>query len=68
MAKYYVYCEAHGQLSPNYDTADQASLARSQHLTNVPGPHGIVHVIEEFTQNKYGRTVIALRQYKKRPS
>lgn len=47
MAKYYVYCEAHGRLAPKYDTSDEASRAKKKHILNTPGPHGKVKVIEE---------------------
>jgi len=66
MANYYVYCEAHGRIPGNYDTADAASKARREHIIEVPEPHGKVSVIEEYNQEKYGQTLKNLRQYRKR--
>lgn len=44
---YYVICEKHGRLTGTYNTADEASEARSKHYENVSAPHGIVEIVEE---------------------
>ncbi|KYG72789.1 hypothetical protein [Roseivirga echinicomitans] len=66
MAKYYVYCETHGRLTPDYNSADQASIARKKHIINTSGPHYRVNVIEEYAQKKYGQTIKNLRQVVKK--
>ena len=49
MAKYYAYCQKHGQIGGKYSNPDEASRQRKKHLLNVSGPHGTVDVIEEST-------------------
>ena len=64
MARYFVYCEKHGNIGGYYDTPNEASRYRRKHLINVPRPHGKVDVIEEYDINKYGKKQTMLRKYK----
>ncbi len=65
MARYFVYCENHGQIGGFYSDPDRAAAKRRNYILSTPGPHGSVDVIEEYSRLRYGHNVINLRKYRR---
>ena len=65
MARYYAYCQKHKQIGGKYNNPDTAAEQLEKHLLNVPGNHGKVDVIEEYSIEKYGQKLTSLRKHKK---
>jgi hypothetical protein len=66
MARYYAYCQKHGQIGAKYNNPNTAAEQLEKHLLNVSENHGKVDVIEEYLIEKYGQKLASLRKYKKR--
>lgn len=43
MIHYYAYCETHGKCGLNRENPNQAAKDCNDHVSKVPGPHGLVY-------------------------
>lgn len=63
MTTYYVFCETHGRVSPNYNTAAEAQAKRKAYLAS-GNAHGRVLIIESYQAKVYGEMLEKRRKFK----